>query len=84
MNKLNYFLGFCFLLIIFLLTGDNHYAIDHLEPPFWWTGMTTDKLQLMVHGSDINELKPSISYPGISIHAIPTSNSNYLFIDRNK
>lgn len=83
MNKLNYFFSFYFLLIILSpLRSDNHYTIDHLEPPFWWTGMSTDKLQLMVHGSDISELKPSISYPGISIHAIhQTSNSNYLFID---
>ena len=83
MNKLNYFFSFYFLLIILSpLRSDNHYTIDHLEPPFWWTGMSSNKLQLMVHGSDISELKPSISYPGISIHAIhQTSNSNYLFID---
>ena len=23
--------------------------IDHVEPPFWWTGMQARQLQLMVH-----------------------------------
>ena len=74
---------FCILIILLQpLRSNENYSIAHLEPPFWWTGMAENKLQLMVHGSDISGLKPSISYPGISITAIhQTSNPNYLFID---
>ena len=73
----------CILIILLQpLRSNENYSIAHLEPPFWWTGMAENKLQLMVHGSDISGLKPSISYPGISITAIhQTSNPNYLFID---
>jgi len=83
MKKLN-FLICSSIVFLFLspLSSSNQYGIDHLEPPFWWTGMSNGKLQLLVHGSDISELKPSISYPGISINAIhQVSNPNYLLVD---
>ena len=83
MKKLN-FLICSSIVFLFLspLSSSNQYGIDHLEPPFWWIGMSNGKLQLLVHGSDISELKPSISYPGISINAIhQVSNPNYLFVD---
>jgi len=58
--------------------------VDHLEPPFWWTGMQHGKLQLMVHGKEIAELDPVISYPGVSIDTVTRGpNRNYLFIDLN-
>ena len=82
-RKLN-FLICSSIVFLFLspLSSSNQYGIDHLEPPFWWIGMSSGKLQLLVHGSDISELKPSISYPGISINAIhQVSNPNYLFVD---
>ena len=83
MKKLN-FLICSSIVFLFLspLSSSNQYGIDHLEPPFWWIGMSSGKLQLLVHGSDISELKPSISYPGISINAIhQVSNPNYLLVD---
>ena len=43
------------------------YRIDHLEPPFWWTGMQNQKLQLMVHGARIADLDPVLDYPGVRI-----------------
>jgi glycosidase len=56
--------------------------IDHLEPPFWWTGMQHKKLQLMVHGDKIGELTPALDYPGVRIDKVTSlSNKNYLFID---
>lgn len=57
-------------------------AIDHLEPPFWWAGMASNKLQLMVHGAHIADLQPSLTYPGVRIAAVTrVANPNYLFID---
>jgi glycosidase len=58
------------------------YRIDHLEPPFWWTGMKHQKLQLMVHGKRIADLDPVLDYPGVRIDAVTrVANRNYLFID---
>ena len=58
------------------------HRIDHLEPPFWWTGMQNKTLQLMVHGPKIGELAPAISYPGVRIAKVTRlANKNYLFID---
>ncbi|MES2297989.1 MAG: glycoside hydrolase family 13 protein [Pseudomonadota bacterium] len=58
------------------------YRIDHLEPPYWWAGMQSKHLQLMVHGERIAQLAPSLAYPGVRIGAIKRGpNPNYLFID---
>jgi glycosidase len=58
------------------------YRIDHLEPPFWWTGMQHKTVQLMVHGKQIADLAPSLAYPGVRIARVTrVANNNYLFID---
>jgi glycosidase len=57
-------------------------AVQHLEPPFWWTGMRHTGLQLMVHGAGIGKLQPAIDYPGVRIASTTrVANANYLFID---
>lgn len=57
-------------------------AIDHLEPPFWWTGMQHKGVQLMVHGAGIGRMQPAIDYPGVRIvSSTRVANPNYLFID---
>ena len=83
MKNDNYLIYFSILFIFFTpLKSSDNYDIKHLEPPFWWTQMSNTKLQLMVHGANISELKPQISYPGVSITAIhQVTNPNYLFID---
>jgi len=58
------------------------YRVEHMEPPFWWAGMHSDKLQLMVHGPRIADLDPAIAYPGVRIDAVTrVANRNYVFID---
>ena len=58
------------------------YKIDHLEPPFWWAGMEDDRLQILVHGENISELIPEISYPGVTVSDVNKVESpNYLFIN---
>lgn len=57
-------------------------AIEHMEPPFWWTGMQHKGLQLMVHGKEIGALQPSIDYPGVRlVSSTRVANANYLFVD---
>ena len=68
-----------FLLIFTTLMATPR--IDKIEPPFWWTGMANDTLQLMVYGPDIASATPSISYPGVNISEIVRPDSrNYLFV----
>ncbi|RYZ92455.1 MAG: hypothetical protein EOO68_22710, partial [Moraxellaceae bacterium] len=44
----------------------KNFEIQHLEPLHWWAGMHHPELQLMVHGKNIAELAPTISYTGVS------------------
>ena len=58
------------------------YRIEHMEPPFWWAGMQEKKVQLMVHGKQIANLEPSLSYAGVRIASVTrVPNKNYLFVD---
>ena len=72
------------LFIVTLLSADNNksYQIDHLEPPSWWIGMANNTLQLMVHGKNISDLEPELTYLGVVINKVHRlDNPNYLFID---
>lgn len=60
----------------------QEHPIDRIEPPNWWVGMKSDRLQLMVHGPRIGDSKPELRYPGVRIDAVTRgANPNYLFID---
>lgn len=53
--------------------------ITKVEPPYWWAGMQSDELQIMVYGNNISELQPEIK--DIVITGITkTENPNYVFI----
>ena len=72
------------LLLLFLAfnAGASPYSIQHLEPPSWWVGMKQGRLQLMVHGEQIADLTPSLTYPGVAIQEVTrVASKNYLFID---
>jgi len=67
-----------------LIAIGQKYNIEHCEPPFWWTQMKNNELQIMIHGKDIASLNPEINYPGIKIKkSITSNNKNYLFIYLN-
>ena len=52
-----------------------------IEPPFWWAGMNSQQLQLMVHGDNIRDAVPSIAYDGVAIDSIARLDSkNYQII----
>ncbi len=71
-----------FLSSALLPAAAQDYRIDHLEPPFWWAGMKHQKLQLMVHGTQIADLDPALDYPGVRIDGVTrVANHNYLFVD---
>lgn len=59
-------------------------AMPSIEPPFWWSGMNSPKLQLMVHGDNIRDAVPSIEYAGVTIDSIARLDSkNYQFLYLN-
>lgn len=52
-----------------------------VDPPFWWTGMANDTLQLMLSGKDIGNAEFSLSYPGVQIdRQLKLDSPNYKFI----
>jgi len=75
-----------FLSLIILILFHNSFAqrdkIERIEPMFWWAGMKSPDLQLMVHGKDIASKDVVLGYPGVELFAVSkVQNPNYLFID---
>lgn len=42
-------------------------VVDRIDPPYWWTGMKQDTLQLMVYGPGIAQANASVDYPGVTL-----------------
>jgi glycosidase len=58
-----------------------HAQIERIDPPNWWVGMKTKQITLLVYGSAIQDLEPSINYSGVKIlKTEKVENPNYLFI----
>lgn len=56
--------------------------LERVEPMFWWVGMKSPELQLMVYGSKISETDVAIKYPGVELISVTkVQNPNYLFLD---
>ncbi len=55
--------------------------VSKVEPPYWWTGMANDTLQVMVSGADVAKASVSVSYPGVRLAQNVTLDSpNYRFL----
>mgnify|MGYP001189084531 FL=1 len=53
-----------------------------VEPPFWWTGMKSSELQLLIEYPGVSGMIPEIDFPGISVREItPGDHPDYLFVD---
>ncbi len=46
------------------------FAVDKIEPPYWWTGMTDTTLQLQVNGKNIRNAEFSVEYPGVRVDSV--------------
>lgn len=56
--------------------------LERLDPPFWWTGMKSPKLQLMVYGNQIALRKVNLTHPEVKLLQIHrVENPNFLFLD---
>lgn len=61
--------------------ANNELKLEHLEPPFWWTGMRNQEVMIMVHGSQVSSYVVQANYTGVKLeHIVKTENPNYLFV----
>jgi hypothetical protein len=57
-------------------------AVQRVEPPFWWSGMESSELQLLVYGINIATTTPSLQYIGVTLESVEkVENPNYLFLN---
>lgn len=55
--------------------------VDKIEPPYWWTGMVNDTLQLMVSGHDVAKADVTVDYPGVRLaEEVSLDSPNYKFL----
>jgi glycosidase len=55
--------------------------IERIDPPFWWTGMQNDTLELLIKGVDLSDDVQLNSENVVLVSAETNENSNYLFIE---
>lgn len=68
--------------VLFLTFSLQAQKVKKIEPPFWWTGMNNNQLELLIYGDDIASYKPSVENKNIIITGVKkTENSHYLFLD---
>jgi len=69
-------------LIFFLYTIGfaQSFKVNKVEPPNWWEGMKTDKIQLMVYGENLENVEvKSFELNITNVHKV--KNNSYLFVD---
>ncbi|MEQ8627134.1 glycoside hydrolase family 13 protein [Ekhidna sp.] len=75
MKKLTFLL---FFLSLQLFGQETH----HIDPPFWWTDMPTNELQIMLHGENIGAYDPVIDNESVKLESVSElPNANYLVLN---
>ncbi|MFN4762552.1 glycoside hydrolase family 13 protein [Gillisia sp. Q332] len=71
-----------FILLFFLFYGSisMYSQIDRVEPPYWWSGMQAEELELMFYGKKIATYEPSIAQGVVLSKITRTENPNYIFV----
>jgi glycosidase len=71
-----------FIVLITLNVFSATINLKRVEPMFWWAGIKSPNLQLMIYGENISAAKVSLEYPGVTLYAVSkVENPNYLFVD---
>jgi len=68
------------LLFSILFSLSSFAQIERVEPPFWWSDMHQENLQIMFYGKDIANYEVTASKEVVIENVLKTENSNYLFI----
>ncbi|MBS0376496.1 MAG: glycoside hydrolase family 13 protein [Proteobacteria bacterium] len=57
-------------------------SIERIDPPSWWVGFESPRLELLVHGPRAGELEVAVDYPGVTLAGTArTESPNYLVVD---
>lgn len=68
-------------LILLAASASASPIVTNVEPPYWWTGMRNDTLQIMVTGHDVGSATVSADYPGVTLlEDITLDNPDYKFL----
>lgn len=72
------------ILLIFFFGSVNLYAqLEKVEPPFWWSDMNLEELQVMFYGENIADYNVEVSDAVVINNIRRTENPNYLFVTIN-
>ena len=71
---------FSIVLILFNLLSTGQ-VVKKVEPPFWWTGMQNEQLQLMIYGEQIANYDVEIDRDGYLQSVERVENENYIFLN---
>jgi len=76
---------FClFLAFLFLIPASLAQEVKVIDPPFWWTNMPVQELQIQLYGEQLGHYRASIDYEGVEINKqLAVDSPNYLFIYLN-
>ena len=54
--------------------------IEKVEPPFWWTDMPVQELQLKLYGKELGHYRATVEYNGVEItQQIAVDSPNYYY-----
>ncbi len=69
------------IFLLLLSTAAIAQETPKVEPPFWWTGMKVQELQLMVHAEGIGYTAPHLALKGVELLGVAkAANPDYLFL----
>lgn len=64
-----------------LFAANDNNVVSNIEPPFWWTGMADDTLQVMLTGPGIAQADASVRYNGVQLtRQVSLDSPNYTFL----
>jgi len=73
---------FFIVLLSFVAITAQNISVNRVDPPNWWVGMKTNKIQLMVYGNNLNDISAKFDNNAIKVERIhKIKNSSYAFID---
>jgi glycosidase len=79
---MNKSIGFIIVFLLSCITAISQVAnIERTEPPFWWTGMKNQELQLLVEMKNIQDYQVKIKKAGVFLQkVIKADNPNYVIL----
>jgi len=79
---MKYFFSILFVLILSTTFFAQKISVNKIEPPNWWAGMKTNKVQLMVYGENLNNISVKFNNARIKVNRVnKIENPSYAFID---